>query len=93
MDSQKIFENQEKIINLLERILILLEKTNTNLDDQTEKISQIHKHVPFIDWLDDQRRSLNSVFSVGTTLRNIGLNIAPILDNNVIRSLTNEPDN
>lgn len=92
MDSQKVLENQEKIINLLERILTLLEKTNTNLDDQTEKITAIHKHVPFVDWLCHQKQCLTSVFSVGTTLRNIGLNVSTILDSNVVQNLTNEPE-
>lgn len=78
---QKIEERQEQIHGALDRIEKLLSESN-------EQINAIHKHVPFVDWLDERRRSLQSVFSVGNTLRNIGLTVAPVFSSDVVHTLT-----
>ena len=78
---QKIEERQEQIIETLVRIEKLLSESK-------EQINAIHKHVPFVDWLDERRRSLQSVFSVGNTLRNIGLTVAPVFSSDVVHTIT-----
>jgi hypothetical protein len=81
-----IESNQIEIINYLKEI------RKTQKENDT-KINAIHKHVPFVDWLDDRRKSLQSVFSVGDTMRTIGHNISPIFSQEVVETFTDSQNN